>query len=266
MSGDGFAAKRRAEAAENAQSASAEPSLIEQLKDQAGSMVGMAGMFVVTILLAMKIQPFYDHDEIRAFGSEGATKAGFILLELFFIFIFTALIIYLARRNMEKFIKWGVLGILWIAMMYTLYPLAAMVLVPEPPALTEDEMDVSEAYIVSVEEGGANFYYVDDPLSGNGTLMYVGNAGEIEYWSHQIIPEQDFVSETVRITHTEDGIVMCEGTRWVLLDAATGEEKEEHPKDCHVGFRQEVTDLSKCLQTGSGNPVMEKTMYRKIGL
>ena len=60
MSGDGFAAKRRAEAAENAQSASAEPSLIEQLKDQAGSMAGMAGMFVVTILLAMKIQPFYD--------------------------------------------------------------------------------------------------------------------------------------------------------------------------------------------------------------
>ena len=241
MSGDGFAAKRRAEAAENAQSASAEPSLIEQLKDQAGSMAGMAGMFVVTILLAMKIQPFYDHDEIRAFGSEGATKAGFILLELVFIFIFTALIIYLARRNMEKFIKWGVLGILWVAMMYTLYPLAAMVLVPEPPALTEDEMDVSEAYIVSVEEGGANFYYVDDPLSGNGTLMYVGNAGEIEYWSHQIIPEDGFVSETVRITHTEDGIVMCEGTRWVLLDAATGEEKEEHPKDCYVGFRQEVT-------------------------
>ena len=40
---------------------------------------------------------------------------------------------------------------------------------PEPPALTEDEMDASEAYIVSVEEGGANFYYVDDPLSGNGT-------------------------------------------------------------------------------------------------
>ena len=111
MSGDGFAAKRRAEAAENAQSASAEPSLIEQLKDQAGSMAGMAGMFVVTILLAMKIQPFYDHDEIRAFGSEGATKAGFILLELVFIFIFTALIIYLARRNMEKFIKLSLIHI-----------------------------------------------------------------------------------------------------------------------------------------------------------
>ena len=56
MSGDGFAAKRRAEDAEKVRPAVNEPSLIEQLKDQAGSMAGMAGMFVVTILLAMKIQ------------------------------------------------------------------------------------------------------------------------------------------------------------------------------------------------------------------
>ena len=96
---------------ENAQSASAEPSLIEQLKDQAGSMVGMAGMFVVTILLAMKIQPFYDHDEIRAFGSEGATKAGFILLELFYLHL--TLIIYLARiwRNSSSGVYLGFYGL-----------------------------------------------------------------------------------------------------------------------------------------------------------
>ena len=89
---------------------------------------------------------------------------------------------------------------------------------------------ICKAYIVSVEEGGANFYYVDDPLSGNGTLMYVGNAGEIEYWSHQIVPEDGFVSETVRITHTEDGIVMCEGTRWVLLDDANRRRKRRASK------------------------------------
>ena len=241
MSGDGFAAKRRTEDAEKARHVTVEPSLIEQLRDQAGSMAGMAGMFVVTILLAMKIQPFYDHDVMRAFGSEGSTKAGFILIELVFIFIFTALIIYLARKNKQKFIKWGVLGILWIAMMYSLYPLAAMALIPEPPVLVEDDLSVSEAYIISVEEGGADFFYVDDPYSGNGTLLYVGNAGEVEYWSHQITPEDGFISETVRITDTEDGIVMCEGTRWVLLDTDTGEEIDEHPKDCYVGFRQEIT-------------------------
>ena len=57
----------------------------------------------------------------------------------------------------------------------------------------------------------------------------------------------------------------CEGTRWVLLDAATGEEKEEHPKDCHVGFRQEVTEPEQMPPDWKGNPD-EKTMYQKIGL
>ncbi|MBJ83927.1 MAG: hypothetical protein CMB52_00190 [Euryarchaeota archaeon] len=241
MSGDGFAAKRRADAAEQSKSAHQDASLLEQLKAQAGSMVGMAGMFVVTILLAMKIQPFYNHDEIRAFGAEGSTKAGFILIELVFIFLFTALIIYLARRNLQKFIKWGVLGILWIAMIYTLYPLAAMVLVPEAPPLTSNDMDVSESYIVAVEEGGANFFYVDYPMSGNATLEYAGNAGEIEYWSHNITPEDGFVSGPVELTRSADGIVMCEGTQWVLLDADSGDVIDIHTKDCDVGLRQEVT-------------------------
>ena len=97
MSGDGFAAKRRSEKAAKAPIAKVKPrSLMEELKGQAGSMIGMAGMFVVTIWLAMQIQPFYDVDELRAFGSEGAHKAGFMLLQLVIIFIFTALIIYLS--------------------------------------------------------------------------------------------------------------------------------------------------------------------------
>ena len=101
MSGDGFAAKRRAEKAAMAPTEQNPRSLVDELKGQAGSMAGMAGMFIVTILLAMKIQPFYDRDDLRAFGAEGATKAGFVLLELVFIFIFTALIIYLARNILQ---------------------------------------------------------------------------------------------------------------------------------------------------------------------
>ena len=75
MSGDGFAAQRRAGQAAKAPPAQNHPSLLEELKGQAGSMAGMAGMFIVTIWLAMRIQPFYDRDELRAFGAEGAHKA-----------------------------------------------------------------------------------------------------------------------------------------------------------------------------------------------
>ena len=154
MSGDGLAV----EGSESNPIGRGQRSLLDELKAQAGSMLGMAGMFVVTILLAIKIQPFYNRDELRAFGASGTTKAGLVLLELVFILLFTALIIFLARRNLQRFIRWGVLGVLWIAMMYTLYPLAAMVLVPDVPPFTEDDMDTSEAYIVAVEEGGDYFF------------------------------------------------------------------------------------------------------------
>ena len=253
MSGDGFAAKRRAEKAVNAPAKQNPRSLIDELKAQAGSMVGMAGMFIITILLAMKIQPFYDRDELRAFGAEGATKASFVLLELVFILLFTALIIYMARNNLQKFIRWGVLGVLWIAMLYALYPLAAMVLVPDAPPFTEEPLDASEAYIVAVEEGGADFFYVDDPLSGNGTLRYVGNAGEIEYWSHDVVPEfEGNPQNTVQISRTADGIIMCEGTQWVLLDAEDGTQLEDHGRDCELGLRYEYTSSPAFDETCDG--------------
>ena len=56
MSGDGFAAKRRSEKATNVPDERSQRTLLDELKSQAGSMAGMAGMFIVTILLAMKIQ------------------------------------------------------------------------------------------------------------------------------------------------------------------------------------------------------------------
>ena len=96
MSGDGFAAKRRAAEANEAEAKVGiheGPSLMEALKEQSPAMTGMALMFIVTILIAMSIQDFYDRDELRAFGDSGSTKAGFIFMELIFIFIFTSAVI-----------------------------------------------------------------------------------------------------------------------------------------------------------------------------
>ena len=82
--------------------AKADAPLMEVLKGQWTSMFGMAGMFTVTIFLATLIQPFYDRDELRAFGATGSTKLGFILIEGVFILIFTAVIIWLAKKNIHS--------------------------------------------------------------------------------------------------------------------------------------------------------------------
>ena len=89
-------------------------------------MAGMAGMFVATIALAMYIRPYYDVGELHAFGTSGATQARYVLIELLAIFAFTALIIFLARWGKEYIIKYGMYAVLTLAMMYTMIPLAHM--------------------------------------------------------------------------------------------------------------------------------------------
>ena len=54
MSGDGLAV----EGSESNPIGRGQRSLLDELKAQAGPMLGMAGMLVITILLAIKIQPF----------------------------------------------------------------------------------------------------------------------------------------------------------------------------------------------------------------
>ena len=89
-------------------------------------MAGMAGMFVATIALAMYIRPYYDVGELHAFGASGATQVRNVVIELVAIFVFTALIIFLAKWGKEYIIKYGMYVVLSLALLYTMIPLAHM--------------------------------------------------------------------------------------------------------------------------------------------
>jgi len=98
---------------------------------QLPSMIGMASMFLVTIFLAMFIRPWYDKAGLQAFGAEGASQIRYIALELLMIFVFTAAILALARYKKEWVIKYGIMGILFIALMYASVPLAHQIMVDD---------------------------------------------------------------------------------------------------------------------------------------
>ena len=104
-------------------------SILDAMKDQWTSMVGMAGMFIATILIGLSIQPVYDIPEASAFGEAGASKGGFIALELMMIGIFTVAIIWLARKGIDWLIKGIVLFALWMSMFYAVQPYAALLLI-----------------------------------------------------------------------------------------------------------------------------------------
>ena len=91
------------------------------------SMLGMAGMFVITICFGIFIQPAWNFEEARAFGDEGSTEAKNIVFELLMILIFTALVIWLARKGLQVLIKWFVLFALWFSMLYATLPVMALI-------------------------------------------------------------------------------------------------------------------------------------------
>ena len=119
---------------------------------QLPSMIGMAGMFVATIFLAMYIRPWYDKAGLQAFGEAGASQLRFIALELIMIFIFTAAILLLAKYKKEWVIKYGIMGILFIALLYASIPLAHQIMVDDSvtPFEYDSTDDVDAAYLTEV--------------------------------------------------------------------------------------------------------------------
>ena len=102
-------------------------SVIEMMMDQWESMVGMAGMFIVTIGIGIFIQPAYDFSEARAYGDEGTTQSSFILLQLLLIGIFTVVIIWLARKGLDYLIKGIVMLALGLSLFYAIQPFIALI-------------------------------------------------------------------------------------------------------------------------------------------
>ncbi len=108
-----------------------EDSLLTNMIQQAPGMLGMAFMFIITILLGIWLQPWFDAAGLQAFGESGSTEVRWIALELIAIFAFTFMILWLAKNHLQHVIKYGILFVLFLALCYTTVPGAHILLVPD---------------------------------------------------------------------------------------------------------------------------------------
>ena len=206
-----------------------ETSVLALMKEQMTSMFGMVLMFVGTIILALFIRPWYDVAELHAFGEAGATQVRFIFLELVMIFIFTAAVIALARYKKDWVIKYGIMGVLTIALMYTTVPLMHMFVID----FDTEDFEYQESYVFSGE------YITDIGMEGFLTHELTGNftnwEDSISYYSPSSIsssepewttnfsrlPTGDFA--TLRVVDSGDYLTVT-NTAWIwVINSHTGQ-------------------------------------------
>ena len=124
-----------------------EDSLLWMMREQLPSMMGMMFMFILTIGISLYIRPWYDIAELQAYGVDGARQVRYIALQLVMIFIFTAAILLLAKYKKEWIIKYGIMGVLAIALLYATVPLTHVMVLDleaDPFEYTSDsEVDMS---------------------------------------------------------------------------------------------------------------------------
>lgn len=214
-----------------------EDNLWTMMREQMTSMLGMMGMFILTIVLALFIRPWYDIGGLHAFGDTGATQIRWVALELVMIFIFTAFILMLAKYKKDWVIKYGIMGVLALALMYSTVPLAHMVMIdlePEPFAFeTEQERDGSlmahvgfDGHLISKLTGGAGTW-------GDNVTYYENNgmSENAPSWtnSHERFPAGD--GDRIQASIGEGVFTFANGA-WVwYVDSSTGETIDSYA--CH---------------------------------
>ena len=214
---------------------SEETSVLSLMKEQMTSMLGMFSMFIITIGLSLYIRPWYDVAELHAFGEAGASQVRYILLELVMIFIFTAGVIMLARYKKEWVIKYGIMGVLTIALMYTTVPLMHMLVID----FDVEEFEYQETfsyegdYVTDLGMDGflthqlnGNFTNWEDSISYYSTSSL--NNSEAE-WTNNFsrLPAGD--NGDLRIVKSAQLLTVTNGAWIWAIDTDTGDLIEYYP-------------------------------------
>ena len=214
-----------------------EDSLLWMMKEQFPSMMGMMFMFILTIAISLYIRPWYDIADLQAYGTSGARQVRYILLQLIMIFIFTAGILLLAKYKKEWVIKYGIMGVLAIALLYATVPLTHVLVLDleVDPFEYESDSSIEMSYLT---HHGMDTHITNSligvPTMWNDTInVYHGDGfnSNLSSWttSHKRLPYDD-TSVLTAVVSDEYYSFTNQAYIW-YVNAETGETVDKY--NCH---------------------------------
>ena len=101
------------------------------MKNNIYSVLGLALLFIIVQIIAIAITPLYSAAESEAMGGkETIENPGFAFIYLGIILLFTFVILWIAKRKKERFIKVLILAAIFMTMVYLFIPLTMMAIYP----------------------------------------------------------------------------------------------------------------------------------------
>ena len=243
----------------------AEDNILAMLKEQFASMMGMVFMFVLTIGIALFIRPWYDVANLQAFGEAGASQVRYIALELIMIFVFTAAILTLAKYKKDWIIKYGIMGVLAIALMYTTVPLAHVLVLDleSEPFAYQNTDELEESYLThhGMDTHLTNSL-IGSPTMWNDSISVYHGEGFVNgtpTWTitHERLPYADTADLRV-VVSDEYYSFTNQGHIW-YVDAETGEIQDSY--DCHRYVEDEIDNSTRLEFLGSLGSACSLTFY-----
>ncbi len=207
------------------ESVDAEDDLLTAMREMLPGMIGMAFMFVATIMIGIWLLPFFASAELYAFGESGTSQVRWILLELVMIFVFTAFILALAKWKKEWIIKYGLMAVLFLALTYTTVPGAHLLLVDDTTEVFEFEVDnsVSGEMMAALDENRILFYdSYGSELNQTVTIEMRDDPAGDASWTNEHIVEPG--EKTTRVVENDYGLTMANSAYVWTVNPETGEQ------------------------------------------
>lgn len=175
----------------------------------------MAFMFLAVQLIALAIAPLYSATQTEAMGGEREviTNPGWSLLYLGIILVFTFVILWIAKKKKEKFIKILILFAVFMTMTYLFVPLTISIIYPSEGSGWEyNEIGYD---VVALSTGDIDDDGVVEILAGcadNRLRIYESENHTLE-WESPAFPANisQIAINDVDFDSSEDIIVLSEG-------------------------------------------------------
>lgn len=202
------------------------------MKNNIFSVLGLALLFIIVQIIAIAITPLYSVAESEAMGGkETIENPGFAFIYLGIILLFTFVILWIAKRKKERFIKVLILAAIFMTMVYLFIPITMLAMYPPSGDGWElNELGVGVVVLNAEDVDNDGVIEIVAGCSDNRIRVFESENHTLEWESDEFpVNISQILIGDIDFNFDQDIAVLSEGI--TVFNGTTKAEKWSYPSD-----------------------------------